>query len=78
MMTLQHALKVMIFGALGFAFAPWGPTIAAMIVAGILGAYLGKRVLNKVSDRNFKRALDAVLVVISLRLIRSGVSDFGR
>lgn len=74
MMTLQHGLKVVVFGLLGFAFAPWALTIASLIAAGLIGTYVGKRVLFRVSDRTFKRALNVVLILISLRLIWSGVS----
>lgn len=75
MMTLQHALKVLIFGLLGFAFAPWAFAIMAMIGAGLIGTFVGKRALSRMSDHSFKRALDIVLVLISLRLIWSGVRD---
>ncbi|NNL18630.1 MAG: sulfite exporter TauE/SafE family protein [Boseongicola sp.] len=74
-MTLQHGLKVVIFGLLGFAFAPWVFTIAAMIATGFLGTYVGKHALAKMSDRNFKLALNVVLVLISLRLIWSGLGE---
>ncbi|NNJ69386.1 MAG: TSUP family transporter [Boseongicola sp.] len=78
MMTLQHGLKVLIFAVLGFAFAPWAPTIAIMIATGLLGTYTGKHALAKMSDHNFNTALNVVLVLISLRLIWAGVSDLGR
>lgn len=74
LMTVQHGLKVLIFGLLGFAFGPWAMVILALILAGLAGTFTGKTVLNRMSDHGFKRALDAILVLISLRLIWQGVS----
>ena len=75
-MTLQHMLKVVAFGFLGFAFGPWVVFIIAMIVAGVLGTLAGRLVLNKMSDKGFKTALDVILVLVSLRLIWSGVRQW--
>lgn len=72
-MTLQHGLKIMAFALLGFAYGPWLGFIALMIGAGILGTLSGRLVLVRMSDHGFKRALDVVLVLISLRLIWQGV-----
>lgn len=74
LMTLQHGLKILVFGVLGFAFGPWIGLIALMIGAGLLGTLAGRSVLLRMSDRSFKRALDLVLILISLRLIWSGVT----
>jgi uncharacterized membrane protein YfcA len=74
LMTVQHGLKVVIFGLLGFAFGPWAMVILALIAAGLAGTLMGRTVLNRISDHGFKRALDVVLVLISLRLIWQGVT----
>jgi uncharacterized membrane protein YfcA len=71
-MTLQHGLKILVFGMLGFAFGPWLPFMAAMIGTGFLGTLAGRHVLIRMSDKVFRRALDAVLILISLRLIWQG------
>lgn len=73
LMTLQHALKVVAFGMLGFAFGPWIGFIALMIGAGFLGTLTGRMVLTRMSDRNFKRALDGVLLLLSAQLIWRGI-----
>ncbi|MDU8909772.1 TSUP family transporter [Aestuariicoccus sp. MJ-SS9] len=73
LMTLQHGLKIVVFGMLGFAYGPWVGFIAAMIAAGFLGTLAGRSVLIRMSDHGFKRALDVVLVLISLRLIWQGI-----
>ncbi|NKX44531.1 sulfite exporter TauE/SafE family protein [Roseicyclus persicicus] len=74
LMTVQHGLKVVIFGLLGFAFGQWAMVILALILAGLAGTFLGKTVLNKMTDGVFKIALDVILVLISLRLIWQGLT----
>ena len=74
LMTVQHGLKVAIFGLLGFAFGPWAMVILALIGSGLLGTLAGRSVLNRISDHGFKRALDVILVLISLRLIWQGLT----
>ncbi|MEM9047479.1 MAG: sulfite exporter TauE/SafE family protein [Pseudomonadota bacterium] len=74
-MTAQHLLKTLAFGLLGVAFGPWLGFIFAMILAGFLGTLAGRAVLNHVTDRIFKRALDIVLIAISARLIWVGLQN---
>ena len=61
LMTLQHALKVAVFAALGFAFADWAGIMLAMVVAGGIGTLLGKRLLDRTTDRRFRILLDTLL-----------------
>jgi len=72
-MSVQHLLKSVTFAFLGFAFAPWAPFIAGMILAGLLGTMAGNLVLTRMSDARFHRALDIVLLLIAARLIWSGL-----
>lgn len=72
LMTVQHGVKSIAFGLLGFAFAHWWAFIAAMIVAGFLGTVVGKAALNRIDDRRFRLALDGILILLSLRLIYAG------
>ena len=75
LMTVQHGVKTLAFGLLGFAFAPWWAFVAAMIVAGFAGTMAGKLLLNRIDDHRFRLALDAILILLSVRLIWGGVSD---
>ncbi|MEM8851448.1 MAG: sulfite exporter TauE/SafE family protein [Pseudomonadota bacterium] len=75
LMTVQHGLKVLVFGALGFAFGPWAPIIAALIGIGLIGTFAGKLVLNRLSNARFGLALNVLLVAISLRLIWTGIAS---
>lgn len=74
LMTLQHGLKVAVFGLFGFAFGAWALVAGAMILAGLAGTLAGGRLLNRLSNAVFRRALDILLMLIALRLIWSGVS----
>lgn len=73
--TLLHLMKVLAFGALGFAFAPWVPFLAAMIACGLAGTWAGGKVLDRLTDARFKRALDAILLLLALQLIWSGIGS---
>jgi uncharacterized membrane protein YfcA len=70
-MCVQHSLKVVAFGILGFAFLPWLPLLAAMIIAGFLGTVIGKRLLDHIPHRIFARAFKIVLTVLAARLLYS-------
>ena len=72
LMTVQHLLKTLAFGFLGFAFGAWAGFAVAMILAGLLGTWAGGLVLNRLSDARFRRALEILLVLIALRLIWAG------
>ena len=68
-MTLQHTLKVVAFGFLGFAFLPWVPLLAVMIGAGFVGTVLGRRLLDRLPHRAFQQAFKIILTVLALRLL---------
>ncbi|MBM9595786.1 sulfite exporter TauE/SafE family protein [Rhodobacteraceae bacterium MCCB 386] len=75
LMTVQHAVKTVAFGLLGFAFGPWLPFVAAMIAAGFAGTVAGRQVLTRLGDPRFKIALNTVLFLLAARLIWSGSSQ---
>ena len=73
-MTLQHGLKLAVFGFAGFAFGPWLPWLALMLAAAFLGTWIGRQVLERMDDRLFRRTLTVLLTVLALRLVASGLS----
>ncbi|SFR12560.1 TSUP family transporter [Poseidonocella sedimentorum] len=77
LMTIQHGLKTLVFGALGFAFADWGLFIAAMILAGLAGTFTGRLFLDRIAEWFFRIALDVLLVLIAARLILAGLGLIG-
>lgn len=72
-MTMQHFLKIMMFGFLGFVFAPWVPLIVGMILTGYLGTILGTRLLDRLSEAIFRTALRTVVTALAVVLIAQGL-----
>jgi len=74
-MVVQHLLKVVVFGLLGFSFAPYLPLMAAMIGLGFFGTIVGRKFLHSFSEKLFKHILNGVLTLLALRLLWVAVSD---
>ena len=70
-MSVQHALKGIAFGVLGFNYWPWLALLAAMIASGFLGTLTGRRVLNRLPERAFAWGFRLVLTLLALRLLWS-------
>lgn len=68
-MSLQHGLKVAMFGFLGFQFGPWLALLTAMVLAGLVGTWLGERWLARRSDQQFHRWLSWLLTAMALHLL---------
>jgi len=71
--TLLHLMKVLAFGALGFAYAPWAGFLLAMVGCGLIGTWVGGKVLNRISDARFRQVLNALLLVLAVQLVWSGL-----
>lgn len=68
-MVIQHGLKAIVFGLVGFAFYSFVPLMLLMIVAGFLGTIAGRHVLLRQSDARFERILSLILTALALRLL---------
>ena len=66
---VQHGLKVIVFGALGFTFWEWLPLIVIMVLTGFIGTYTGKYILHKIPDRLFGMLFKAMLTLLAIRLV---------
>ncbi|AXI41854.1 sulfite exporter TauE/SafE family protein [Sulfitobacter sp. SK011] len=75
LMTVQHLLKTLAFGFLGFAFSTWAGLIVLLIGFGVLGTLAGRLLLARIDERRFKLALNTILAVLAIRLIYSGASE---
>jgi uncharacterized membrane protein YfcA len=67
--TLGHLVKIALFGVAGFAF---GSHLVLLVTAGacvVAGTWLGSRILERVSERFFRRLYMGVLTAIALRLL---------
>lgn len=68
-LTIQHLLKILVFGVLGFAFAPYIPLIAMMIVSGLVGTLLGKKILLRIHKTRFEQGLRIILTILAIKLL---------
>ena len=75
LMTMQHLVKIIVFGLLGFVYGPWLGFVAVMIAAGFCGTLAGREVLIRMEDTTFRKVLNTILVLLALRLIWQGISD---
>jgi uncharacterized protein len=69
-MSIHHALKVLAFGLIGFAFAEWFTLIMAMIVSGLAGTWAGTKLLERLPEAWFQGVLKACLTLVALDLLR--------
>lgn len=72
-MTVQHGLKIVVFGLAGFAFWNWLPLILAMIGSGFLGTVYGTRLLDRLPEESFRRWFKIGVSVLALDLLRQGI-----
>ena len=73
-MSVQHVLKIIVFSIAGFAFWPWVPLVAAMIVSGYLGTLYGSRLLERIDEVRFRYWFRIGITVLALDLVRRGVA----
>lgn len=72
-MVLQHGLKILAFGLIGFAYAEWLPLLAAMIASGVAGTLLGTRALDNIPERTFRLAFRITMTLLGLQIAWSAV-----
>lgn len=71
--SLQHAIKIVVFGAMGFTFRDYLPLILLMVVAGFAGTSVGSRLLTRIPERVFRLTFRLLLSAVALGLIRDAV-----
>jgi len=69
LMTVTHLLKVVVFSMIGFAFTPYLPLIAGMIVAVTLGSYAGTRLRGRLPEALFRKIFKGLVTILALRMI---------
>lgn len=74
-MTVQHALKIVVFGLAGFALAAWLPLIAAMIVSGYVGTVYGTGLLERLPEETFRKWFRVFITLLALDLVRRGLVE---
>lgn len=73
-MSLQHLTKIFVFGLAGFVFSEWLGLIVAMVMAGLVGTWLGLRLLKRLSDHRFDSLFKWALTLLALRLVWLGIN----
>jgi len=75
-MVLQHGLKILAFGLMGFAWATWLPVLIAMIISGALGTWLGSRLLDNLPEKLFRVVFRVTMLLLSLQLLWQGAQSW--
>jgi uncharacterized membrane protein YfcA len=73
-MAIQHVLKVVVFGVLGFNLAPWLPLALAMIASGYLGTMIGARLLENMDEARFRFWFRIGVTILAVELLRRAFS----
>lgn len=77
LMSFVHILKMAAFAMIGFAITAYIPLMAAMIVTGAAGNWLGEVALNRTSEQRFRLILQVGLTVLALKLLYDAVVQAG-
>ena len=77
LMTITHIAKLVAFGFIGFAIGSFVPLMAAMIVAGALGNWIGELALHRTTERRFRLVFQLILTLLGLRLLWSAAPAMG-
>lgn len=68
-LVIQHALKIIAFGALGFAYGQWAFLLAIMIASGVVGTYLGTRLLDNMPEKYFRLGFRITMGLLCAQMI---------
>jgi uncharacterized membrane protein YfcA len=77
LMAIVHIAKLAVFGIIGFALGSYVPLMAAMIVTGAAGNWLGEVALGYISEARFRLMLKLILTALGLRLLWVAAVDAG-
>ncbi|MFQ5513018.1 MAG: sulfite exporter TauE/SafE family protein [Myxococcota bacterium] len=70
--TLGHSIKILVFGAFGFAYRDHALLLVCMCAGVVAGTWTGSRLLERVSEAQFRLLFKTVLTLIALRLVLAG------
>ena len=71
-MLYQHALKIPIFGFLGFSFGAYAPLMLSLIAATVIGTTIGKRLLIAIPSDIIRPIFKGVITILALNLLWRG------
>ncbi|PVZ68977.1 sulfite exporter TauE/SafE family protein [Pelagibaculum spongiae] len=70
-MSVQHGLKLILFGLVGFAFQQWIGLCLLMISSGFIGTQLGLKLQNRLPEQRFKQIFRWMLTLLALEMLIS-------
>ena len=73
---VQHGMKIIILGALGFAFLPWLPMLVLMVIAGFGGTWVGTKILHRLPEARFRAVLKVILTLVAVYLLAAASGLF--
>jgi len=73
-LVVQHLLKIVVFGFLGFVFTPYIPLIVLMMISGFVGTIIGRNILLNLNQKAFETGLNIILSLLGLRLLYSAIA----
>lgn len=68
-MSVQHLIKVIAFGFLGFVLTEWLPLVLVMILSGLAGTWLGRSLLRRLPEERFRLIFKTILSLLAVRLL---------
>jgi uncharacterized membrane protein YfcA len=71
----QHLSKLALFGATGFDFGRFALPLVGLCSASVVGSAVGTRLLDRVPEEAFRRAVRILLSVLALQLAFEGVAQ---
>jgi uncharacterized membrane protein YfcA len=77
LMLITHFSKLAAFGFIGVAIGSFAPLMAAMILAGAVGNWLGEVALMRTSEQRFRLIFQVVLTALALRLLWGAAAGAG-
>lgn len=75
-MVIQHSLKILVFGFLGFSYISWIPLLFAMIISGYFGTLLGSHITSWLPEKAFRKILRIILTVLAANLLVSATAMY--
>lgn len=73
-LAVQHGLKVIVFWFLGFNYLHYLPLMILAILAGMLGTYLGVKIMYRLKNELISKMVKFTLIFLAFRLIYLGAA----
>lgn len=76
LLVVQHGLKIIIFGFLGFAFKAWALFLLVMIIGGFIGTFSGRAILQRMPSKYFQTGITIILTLMAVKMLYSAANSF--